>query len=259
MLFRTVYGPELGAIYLFIVDCNRKYMQPGRTDIYRAFIPTKGDGTRYSSQNVDDAINFLKSAGLLQDQKGEFTAGQHRDIPFPFLLLQTLRHLEVNCQTEILPADRLYLNLLTELYIKPNRVIVPDLHAAANQLPSVQEIGGLGKEKLQAWTRVMEYLGVGRRLQGNFMCIYSPDLILSIIKCWRHEQGTLQSFFEDYFDKTVPYSARNGELAQAVMIPLKELANRHLIELYPLQDSPTMPYFGRLRYRGISYKEYCND
>ena len=259
MLFRTVYGIELETIYAYIFGCNKKNIQPSKIDLSRTFIPARQDGTYYSSQNLDDAINFLKSAGLLIEQNGLFIAEQQKSGPFPIVLLQALRNFELGYQPVNHPTDSIYLTLLTELYIKPNYIILPDLHAAANQLKVVQDIGGLGKEKLQAWTRVMEYLGIGRRMQGNFMCIYSPNLIVHLIKRWPNDTGTLQSFFEDYFHTLLPFSRSDGELSQSLIIPLKKLANRKIIELYQLQDSPTRPYFGHLKYKGITYKGARND
>jgi hypothetical protein len=258
MLFRTVYGPELGAIYFHIQDFNHQNLPTNRADLYRVFVPSKIAGPKCSTQNVDDAINFLKSAGLLQEHKRGLIVEKHQGAPFSIVLVQALRQLELGQEHVGHPADRVYMALLTELYIKPNQIIVPDLHAAANRTQLVKEIGGLGKEKLQAWARVMEYLGIGRRMHGNFICTYHPSLVLSIIKRW-HNQGTLQSFFEYYFDAILPYRTSSGDLSQAVTPSFKELASNHEIELFPLQDSPSRPYFGSLRYKGITYIGIDND
>lgn len=252
MLFRTVYGPELGAIYSFVLNNNLQNIQPNRRGIHSAFIPIKGKEEICSSQNVDDAISFLKSAGLFRESNGIFFAEVQEDIPFPIKLLQALRRLELGKQTPLHPQDCYYLTILDELFIKPDRMILADIHVAANQLPAIEEVGGLGKEKLQGWMRVMEYLGVGRRIQGNFLCMYSPTLIMDIIHQWPQSQGTLQSLFEDLFETILPYSSSNGDLAQAIRTPLQELARKNYIDLYPLQDSPTRPYFEKERYRGIT-------
>jgi hypothetical protein len=97
----------------------------------------------------------------------------------------------------------------------------------------------------------MEYLGLGKRLHGQFLCSYSTKLVQELVNCWPKTRGTLQTFFEGYLDEVVPYSRADGDVAVAVRAPLEELARRGIIELYPLQDSPTQPYFGNQRYRGI--------
>lgn len=61
MLFRTVYGPELEAIYQFIVEAD---IRPSRQTIYAAFIPQHPEAEPVSTQNVDDALSFLESARL---------------------------------------------------------------------------------------------------------------------------------------------------------------------------------------------------
>jgi hypothetical protein len=255
LLFRTVYGPELAAIYTFMSTCNLQDRQPDRTDIHNAFIPVQEKGKSGSPQNVDDAISFLKSADLCQESNGRFFTKFRGNLPFPILLLQALRRLEIDKQAADHPLDYFYLTLVNELFIKTDQTILPDIHVAANQLPSIQEAGGLGKEKLQSWMRVMEYLGVGKRILGNFLCTYSPTLVLNIIHQWPYTQGTLQSFFEDFFATILPYCKSDGELAKSIWSPMQELANNNYIDLYPLQDSPTRPYFGSQRYRGIMKRD----
>jgi hypothetical protein len=252
MLFRTVYGSELNAIYSFVMNSNGLNKQPNRLEIHNAFIPKKGKNKILTSQNVDDAISFLRSANLIHESSGQYFDEVQEEIPFPIKVLQALRCLEFGKLSPLHPLDCFYLTILDELFIKADQTIREDFHALVNQIPSIQAAGGLGKEKLQGWMRVMEYLGVGRRIQGNFMCMYSPTLLMDIISLWKEKQGTLQSFFETYFETILPYSISTGDLSQAIRNPMQDLANNKYIELYPLQDSPTRPYFGQERYRGFA-------
>jgi len=254
MLFRTVYGPELEAIHRYVIECNARGFYPQRVDIHAAFIPRRPDGSSPSTQNVDDALAFLRSARLVEEANG-YRA--HKTLPgtlFAVQVLQALRRIERGEEPPDHPVDPLYSLLLTELFIKPDRLFVPHLHAAANQLRSVQAMGGLSREKIQTWKRVMEFLGVGRRVAGGFLCIYRPALVAAVVGQWGSERGTLQSFLGDCFDRVFPYAQANGDLAQAVSASLVYLADRGWIELFPLQDSPTRPYFGHHRYRGIVWR-----
>jgi hypothetical protein len=255
MLFRTVYGPELEAIYCFIAASNTRDIKPQRQDMYAALVPRRPDGSFPSTQNVHDALTFLKSARLIEDGDGFHVCKQDCG-PFVVKLLQALRRIETGAEQPDHPVDPLYTLLLTELFIKPDRLFVKDVHAEANRLRQVQEAGGLSKEKTQSWKRVMEFLGVGRRAFGGFLCAYMPELVLAVVDEWGEEQGSLQSFF-DYFGSVLPYAQSDGELVRSLAASMLYLAEQGWIELFPLQDSPTRPYFGAARYKGIIRR--CSD
>jgi hypothetical protein len=252
MLFRTVYGSELEAIYQFIVTSNAAGANPQRQDIYAAFIPEHSDGKLPPTQNVVDALAFLKSSKLVNDGDGFRACVLDPGGPFALTLLRTMRRIERKAEQADHIIDPLYTLLLTELFVKPDCLFVKDVHAEANRLRQVKEVGGLTREKIQAWKRVMEFLGFGRRAFNGFLCTYTPELVLAIVNQWSEERGTLQSFFADHFDDVLPYAQANGELARAVAVPMTYLATQGHIELFPLQDSPTRPYFGTSRYKGIA-------
>ncbi len=253
MLFRTVYGPELQAIYAFIAYQSAQGHSPSRQTIHQAFLSGYSNNEMGSTQSIDDALSFLLSAGLVQERSGNFAATDN-DTRFDIQLLQAMRRLETGRQAAIHPTDALYSLLLSELFVRPNCLFLPDLHGAANELRQVQEVGGLSREKIQAWKRVMTYLGVGRRVGSSWMCAYSPDLIAEIIQTWEHQQGTLQSLLEDCLARVLPFESQGGDLADCIAAPLEYLAQQGRIALYPLQDSPGKPYFGARRWRGIERK-----
>lgn len=258
MLFRTIYGPELEAIYRYVVDRNAQGVRPQRADIHAAFVPRRPDGNVPSTQNVDDALAFLRSAHLIEQANGYQTVGTMGEPPFTVRVLQALRRIERKEVPPDHPVDPLYTLLLTGLFIKPDRLFVQDVHAEANQLPAVEAVSGLSREKIGAWKRVMEFLGVGRRVAGGFLCAYSPVLVASILAQWGCGEGTLQSFLQDCFDRVLPYARADGDLSQAVSAPLSYLADQGRIELFPLQDSPTRSYFDHRRYKGIARRK-CDD
>jgi len=258
MLFRTVYGPELEAIYRYVIDRNAQDVRPQRTDIHAAFIPRRPNGSFPPTQNVDDALAFLKSAHMLEEANGYHTVGTMDGHPFAVRALQALRRIERKEEPPDHTVDPLYTRLLAELFVKPGRLFVQDVHAEANQLPTVEVVGGLSREKIGAWKRVMEFFGAGRRVAGGFLCAYSPVLVASILAQWSCREGTLQSFLQDCFDRVLPYARADGDLSQAVSTPLSYLADQGRIELFPLQDSPTRSYFDHRRYKGIARRN-CDD
>ena len=109
-------------------------------------------------------------------------------------------------------TDPLYMLILEELFVRPNRVSVADLHTEANKLRQVQEVGGLSKEKLQAWKRVMAYLGMGWRVGDGFVCACVPSLLMEILDTWEYDEGPLQVFLEAYLGKFLPFQTVGGDL-----------------------------------------------
>ena len=141
---------------------------------------------------------------------------------------------------------------MTELFISSDQLYIADVHAAANQLTAVQVAGGVSKEKIRAWERVMTFLGIGQRIQGGFQCVFTPELVGLILSEWDRPRGALQEFFMDCFGKVLPYSCADGELSRAVSLPFEYLQAQGLVTLYSMQDSPTRAYFGDRRYKGIT-------
>lgn len=255
MLFRTVYGPELLAIYTFIVDENKAGRDPSRENVHAVFVPRRADGSFCQTQNVDDALAFLRSAGLIEG-KGTYRARGNGQGTFRVRLLRAMRRIELGQEEAEHPVDRLYVLLLTELFIRPDRLFVQNLHAEANQMRQVKELGGISREKTQTWKRVMEYMGIGRRALGGFLCSYSPSLVEEVIAGWTEERDTLQAFFEGTFRSILPYARQqDGDLAAPVRAPFEHLTTAGRLALFPLQDSPSKPYFGERRLKGIAKRE----
>jgi hypothetical protein len=253
MLFRTVYGPELEAIYYFIVKAD---VPLSRQAIHAAFIPQRPKGEPVSTQNVDDALSFLESARLIESNgSGYRVLDPAAKKPFQIRTLRQLRKLELDQIEPVQPTDPLYMLILTELFIRPNQFLVEDVHHEANKLRRIADAGGLSREKLQAWKRVMEFLGVGQRVLSGFRCAYSPSLLLAILDQWPQPEGVLQIFFEEHLDYILPFQTENGDLAHAVEAPLDYLTDQGLIALNPLPDSPNKPYFGERSLKHIARLE----
>lgn len=253
MLFRTVYGPELEAVCNFVTVAE---MPLSRYEIHSAFISQPAETGAVSTQSVDDALAFLESARLIEENSSGYQAlTNHPHQPFRVLVLQQLRRLEADTLESVHPFDPLYMLILTQLFIQPNQLFVADLHLAANKLCRVASAGGLSREKLQAWKRVMEFLGVGRRVANGFQCVYSPSLMIEILDQRPVRGETLQSFFEDYLDYILPCYTERGDLALAAQEPLVYLDRQGLIALTARQDSPSKPYFGERKLKYITRTE----
>lgn len=242
MLFRTVYGPELEAIYAYSMQRSETGEPTTRAQVRTLFLV---QGAGISSQSVDDAIAFLISAGLLTLQGDYLQPTVIDDLPFALKLLATCRQIEL--EKDNVSLDVAFTLILSEIFIGRDQIFVEDLHSAVNNLEAVIRKGGISKEKIQAWKRVMEFLGVGHRAFDGFICAYSPTLFRAIVGQWSQDSGTLQEFFEQHFATYLPYLNRDGVLARGVANSLQFVRDQGYISLYPLQDSPSKVFLGNLR------------
>lgn len=240
MLFRTVYGQELEAIYQYIRNWDEGVV---RQKIVGAFIPTSQEANVIiSPQNVEDTLSFLTSSYLLEEQDNVFRAVAI-DLPFKLALLQNLRQIELGALVSKHPLDSMFFALINELFVMPNEIFADNLHTRTNNIDGIKLQGGVSKEKIQAWKRVMEYLGLGYRVQSGFMCVIHPDLLQKILLTMPERSSTLQHFFEQYVSRFLPYLNRSGDASQAIREPMLYLNKADVIKLTQLQDSPSKAYF----------------
>lgn len=248
MLFRTVYGPELEAVYRFILASENGV---SKAQAHRVFMAESIDSRSISTQSVDDALSFLTSANLIHEKNDSYVARSLPALSFRLAVLMQARSLQLGEIEPKHPTDPLYMLLLDELFLKLNRVFVSDLHAEANRLREVKDVGGLSREKLQAWRRVMSYLGTGWRVGDGFICAYASSLLEEILDAWEYDAGPLQAFLETHLGKFLPFQTSSGDLPDSIGQSLLYLAQKGRLLLETRYDSPTPTYFGERRLRHL--------
>lgn len=251
MLFLTVYGPELESLFLYIHNRARN-TGVSREQIDAAYLPQRLQPQKGQTKNIEDALGFLKAAHLITGEQSfsSCVQGEEALLPFAALLLRHFRQLQL--QAPQLPLlDLLYIRMLDGLFISPDRVWISDLHTAANQLDLAHQAGGVSQEKIAAWKRVMEFLGIGYRVGNGFYCLYRPELVSLIAHQWNRTEGTLQDFFERHLQQWIPCLTARSDVACSVSHPLEWLARNGSLALFPRQDSPSRPYFRDRQFRGI--------
>ena len=252
MLFRPVYGPELEVIYTFI---KQNPTPVARQAIYEACLPQYVNERTISPQSIDDALSFLAAALLIKDQYGfQVHKTGERNISFRLTVIMHMQKLTKGEVHAIHELDRIYFLLLQELFIKPDRLYISDVHVEANKLRPVKELGGISQEKIRSWKRVMTFLGIGQRIASGFQCAYAPTLLQEIIAAWRTREGFIQDLLEGHFIHYLPFQTEAGELAQAVGQPLWYLQQRQIVQMRAYQDASNKPYFGKRRWRYLVYK-----
>lgn len=252
MFFLTVYGPELESLFRYIHKYTLSEGFVNREQLYSAYLPQISLSQRGQTKNIEDAVNYLKSAKLIEGDKAYTSTIHHAEtyMPFGVLLLNQFRQLE-RTPSNLSLLDLLYITLLEQLYISPNQMWISDLHIAVNQLDLAQQIGGISQEKTGAWRRVMEFLGVGHRIGSGFYCLFRPEVVNTLTQSWSAKEGTLQDFFEGHLQSWIPCLTARGEIALSIAFTLEQLESHKHIHLTLKQDSPSRPYFGQRRLKGI--------
>ena len=249
MLFKTIYGPELESIFNFI----SKHGPVKRELLYRAYLPVV-QGSLGNKTNLDDAITFLISSNLVQKDISETLQVKAKGEKFKLLLLTNLRQIQEERSEAKSIMDAWFLNLLEILFIKPNQLVLFKLHQRFNDCGAPEIIS---EEKVNAWRRFMEYMGAGRRVFSGFYSLYSPGLLLELIKSWPEKEGPIQLFFEEQMGKYIPWQTSEGDAASAVTTGLTYLENNKLLTLTPRQDLPYRSYLGSRKIKWIR-KESVN-
>lgn len=206
-----------------------------------------------SAQNIDDALAFLAATSLIYENDNFFGVSFASTL-FPNLLIlrqmNRLARREIEAKHQL---DPLYMMILDEVFIRPNRLFVDRMHIEVNKLRQVKMVGGVSQEKVQAWKRVMAFLGVGKRVGSGFQCVYTPALLRTILYSWAEKSASLQSFFETHLAEFLPFETDTKSVAHAVCEPLRHLAMRGEITLESRQDSPSKAYFGDQRFQYITH------
>ena len=248
MLFRPVNGPELEAIFTLISKSSEPVL---REDVYRACLPQTEGRISVSTQGVDDALSFLTATYLIEGSRKFKSLPVSNDEPFQLLILRQLQALAKGDLKPIHETDPLYIQLLDQMYITPDKVFISDLHTAANQVRAVKEIGGLSQEKLRAWKRVMAFLGLGYRIGNGFHCTLSPTLLQAIVERWLLGEMAIATFVETAISRYLPSQTQVGEIAQSIQQPFLYLITHGELTVYTRQDSASRPYFGQKQWRYV--------
>lgn len=245
LLFKTVYGAEIESIYFWLA----KYGPAEKKDLILSY-SSISEGAQSSPATIDDTILFLLGAGIvgLNNNLYYVNVEKQDSLSFKVELLKYLRSVS-NERSEL---DSYFIGLIDILYVKPDVLFCNRLHRVINSLDLPMPCS---EEKVNAWKRVLEYLGLGFRGYGGLTVYYEPKLLMKIINKWGHSEGPLQDFLEEHLDLYLPWVNSQGDIANAVKLPLQHLENVGVIELSSKQDLPNKNYLGKRRIKWLARKE----
>lgn len=242
MLFKTVYGPELESVYFLLEEVGPMKQE----ELINSFVCAVSDSNA-SLANIKDAISFLKTAGIISYEKQEYRAVYKNldSIGFKVNLIRHMRTLKKSRSK----LDSYYVGFIDTIYIKPNIIFNNNLH---NKINSIDLPSACSEEKVNAWRRVLEYLGLGYRGYAGLAIIYDINIVSRIICNWDEIEGPLQLFLEDHFSQYLPWSTQKGEIAMALEFPLLKLEEQGKISLHTKQDMPYKGYLGKRKVKWIT-------
>lgn len=240
MLFRLVCGPELEELWAFI-------------DAYGPEVPREQVVRWFSQQhtptgtptNIEEALTVLRTLRLVSG-KESLSAASIR-APFRLAVLRQMRNYALTRDAGDHGLDSWYLRLVDQLFITPDVTHLGDLHRRANRLNPPMP---LNDEKLNAWRRVVEWLGLGRRVGNGFALVYSLDLVTSMLDTWGPSEGPLADFLQ-HVDGFLPCIAEHTDLPRALHFPLSWLDKVGRVELSYRQDAPYKAFCGTKRVNWI--------
>ncbi|RFU70005.1 hypothetical protein [Bacillus sp. V59.32b] len=245
-LFQICYGPEIQSIFEVI---NK---QPG--------IKFQELVKKFQYEENGDITSLVEAVGKFLVNLGFIEIDENKRI-FPlikkFSKLETLKRLTEISNSIKDPSDQNYVfsSLYYELFIRHNELYIKNLHYETNLH---YEKCVVSHEKINAWKRIMQYLGLGYRVYGGFYALPHLDLIVDIIQLHQNWEGPFQEFIEKNVDPIIP-CVFNGNAYNGVVYGLINLSSTDLIELSKKQDLPFHSYGERKEWNWIKVGGDADD
>jgi hypothetical protein len=228
MLFQMCYGPEIKTVF----DCIQREPHQSVESLKIKFqYQTEGD----ISSLIDGVLIFLKELEFIEQKKGLYTTIQSQ-----WNTIEVFKKIKNIQQTT--PEDTLnyvFSSIYDQLFVKPDKLFMVNIHYHIN---NKYEKTLVGQEKINAWKRIMECFGLGRRVYSGFYAlpqIHLLKLLLSHIGPW---EGPLHQFCEEKVDKILPCITSEGNIYSGLLYGLAFLNENRHIEISNKQDLPYKSY-----------------
>ncbi|TCP53885.1 hypothetical protein EV586_105231 [Tumebacillus sp. BK434] len=227
MLFQMCYGPELESIY----EVVRRSPDCTLDDLQMKFQYAEEGDIR---SLIEGAVTVLTDLGLVYDREGKFCSqGDAWDVIDVLLRLR-----RVGNESEEATFDHVFSHMYYELFVKSNTMFIKNLHHQTNQrFPDTL----VGKEKVNAWKRMMEFFGVGHRVYSGFYALPQLRLMERFIERSGEWSGPLHQYCQEQIHPVLP-CVHNGDVFRGVIYGLSFLDKQGVIRLTRKQDLPYSSY-----------------
>ncbi|KWX72146.1 hypothetical protein AMQ84_26030 [Paenibacillus riograndensis] len=231
MLFQMCYGPEIEVIY------EELRAKPGMDTIeLKTKFQFKEEGDITSL--IECALTVLEDLQFIYKDKAQFYVSQNKAWTNK-RVFQRLREISTSDAIHSDSLDHIFATIFEQLFVKPDRLFVSNIH---NQVNSQLIKTVVGHEKINAWKRMMECWGLGRRVYSGFYALPQLSLMKSIIERSETWEGGLHLFCEKFIHPVIPCLTSEGKIYKAIIFSLMGLAEAGEIELSYVQDLPYKSY-----------------
>ncbi|WP_438447077.1 hypothetical protein [Gorillibacterium sp. sgz5001074] len=244
MLFQMCYGPEIRTIY----ECIQKGEANNIRDL-KDKMQYQDDGD--ISSLIESTIVFLKDLEFIEQREHSY----HPMVPNWSTLHALLKFRELAKVSEANSLNYIFASIYEEFFVKPNKLFISNIHYHVNSsFPKTM----VGHEKINAWKRIMEYFGIGRRAYAGFYALPQIELIIEIIRKIGPWEGGLHPYCEQFIDPILPCMTKDGKVFNGLLFGLVALSERGHIKVEMKQDLPFMSYGPNYEWNWIRIGEDVN-
>jgi hypothetical protein len=222
------YGPEIKSIF----ECMQK--EPGLTvnDLKERY-QYKVDGDIKSL--IDGVLIFLRELDFIEQENEQYyvkTSGWSSVALF-------IRLNEIVKQSNEDSLNYVFASLYDKMFVKPDKLFMNNLHY---QINSNYEKTLIGHEKINAWKRIMECYGLGRRVYSGFYALPRLEILTEIILEIGPWEGPLHQYCEKHVNLILPCMTNEGNVFKGLLYGLNMLSEKGIIEINNKQDLPYKSY-----------------
>ncbi len=224
------YGPEIESIYETIRKSPEVDIQFLRQN-YQYL--TEGD----ISSLIEAAVTVLLDLHYIERVGTQLTVVENK----PWENIEVFKRLKKISGTENELEDNLnfvFSSLYNQIFVKPDKMFVTNIHYHVNNMFTKTMVG---HEKINAWKRMMECWGLGRRVYSGFYALPHLTLLQEIIHSVGEWEGGIHPYCEKYIHPIIPCITSEGQIYKGIIFGLINLHGK-VLEISYKQDLPFKSY-----------------
>jgi hypothetical protein len=222
------YGPELESIF----ETIRR--QPGQdiTMLKQNYQYVKeGDITSL----IDSALTMLEDLEFVRREGTRYFTLEDRSWSNKEVFLKLQRISQLNDES----LNYVFASLYEQIFVKPDRMFATNIHYQINSKFTKTMVG---HEKINAWKRMMECWGLGRRVYSGFYALPHLTLLQEIISEIGEWEGGLHPFCDKNIKPILPCVTSEGNIFRGTIYGLMALHDQNVLEISYKQDLPYKSY-----------------
>ncbi|ADO54197.1 hypothetical protein [Paenibacillus polymyxa] len=247
MLFQMCYGPEIESIYETIreqsgikINTLREYYQ----------YTEEGDITSL----IEGVITILLDLHFIRKEEGVLFAVEDKEWSNKEVF-KRLSKISLSQNEDEESLNYIFSSLYNQVFVKQDKMFETNIHYHVNKNFTKTMIG---HEKINAWKRMMESWGLGRRVYTGFYALPHISLLQEIVEEVGEWEGALHLFCEEKIHPVLPCITSEGMIFRGAIFGLMGLQHKSL-EISYKQDLPFKSYGPNQEWNWIQLKKKQGD